>query len=80
MVQRLQVTEVSSPDLGVDVESDPFSSLERGPKGEPYRLLSQISQLSLIIKQGGLKKTTMFALSSFWLQPPAFKSKPLNRV
>ena len=31
----LQMTEVSSPDLGVDVESsDPFSSLERGPKGE----------------------------------------------
>jgi hypothetical protein len=33
MIQRVQVTEVSSPDLGVDVESDPFSSLERGPKG-----------------------------------------------
>jgi hypothetical protein len=50
MVQHVQVTEVSSPDLGVDVESDPFSSLERGPKGEPYRLFSQISQVSLTVK------------------------------
>ncbi len=50
MIQRVQVTEVSSPDLGVDVESDPFSSLERGPKGEPYRLFSQIYQLSFTIK------------------------------
>ncbi len=38
MIQRVQVTEVSSPDLGVDVESDPFSSLERGPKGNPSNI------------------------------------------
>ncbi len=49
-IQLVQVTEVSSPDLGVDVESDPFSSLERGPKGELYRLFTQISQSSLTIK------------------------------
>ncbi len=53
MIQRVQVTEVSSPDLGVDVESDPFSSLERGPKGNPsniYNIPCKLSQFYRSIK------------------------------
>ena len=30
-----KIEEISSPDLGVDMESDPFSSLERQTKGQP---------------------------------------------
>ena len=73
--------DVSSPDLGVDMGSDAFSSLERRMRPDPSRIVEENRKLNQKVNQfKGVLRTTIDKLSEPVIDEPVLPEEARNRL